>query len=137
MSTVSNSSGTLGYFVRKSSEVGIITCTHVALAEGSMITSPSLQDGGRSPDNIVGETMTVVYSDDVDGAYVKLKGDAILSSFALKDGTVVVGQVASVGDEYMVCGRTSGIGNTGHVTSTDFTIKYGGRIYHNQLLLLG
>ena len=126
--------GTLGYFVRKGGDLGVVTNAHVVHRQDTTILSPSIVDKGVGED-MIGKTQTVLYNEEVDGAFVKLR--STMDTYRLKDGTAVVGsEAARVKDRYKFFGRTSGL-SEGVVSSLMWTGRVGERIYRNQILLSG
>lgn len=128
--------GTLGYFVRRSGALGILSNAHVMESVNNKLISPAEADGGKPLDNYIGKVRVIIWGNkNVDCGFAPLRNNS-LTKFKLKDGTSVTGTVkASV----EITPRVKFCGRSGKVSTTLSSVDWSGTIseitYHDQILI--
>ena len=123
----------IGYFIKKGNQIGLLINGHVAGVVDTRVISPSWKDGGKGTD-YVGTTKSVVVTEEVDCAFVRCRSK--MTKFSLCDGTKVKGVgVPKVGDQIKFYGFASGRPVGGYVKNNDWEGDIDGLHWSKQIQL--
>ena len=128
------SSGTLGYFFRDSSNKrGVITSAHVVQKKGLVVISPSKPHKGTDNDRI-GKVSKREITTHTDGAFVELEDQTTQMTYQLRNGVRVSGVGnAALGDVVMYYGAETGGVVTGKVTALNWSGSFPGYTFVDQI----
>ena len=130
-----NSAGTLGYFVTKNGDKGILTCAHVLPTVGQRVIQQGGLDGGTDPDVIAKVVTSVDDGRNVDCAFAALDKAVEITVEINAVGAVSGVRAAKTTELVKKSGRTTKLTTGGQIIDVNATIMIGPDVYKGQILV--